>query len=121
MPSSSGRPVAPLVRTVVTCVAALVLYGRAAVGPGADFRLTGAESGPRSRYAAIAFDYFVLFNPDSIVAAVDRVFPGKARNHRDLADTTVRVRLASVDRRPLRRLFEAHGGCARLRGQRRAG
>jgi 2-haloacid dehalogenase len=29
------------------------------------------------RFKAIAFDYFVLFNADSIVADVERVFPGK--------------------------------------------
>jgi 2-haloacid dehalogenase len=33
----------------------------------------------RPRYKAIAFDYFVLFNPDSIVTAAERVFPGKGR------------------------------------------
>ena len=31
------------------------------------------------RFKAVAFDYFVLFNPDSLVADVDRVFPGKGR------------------------------------------
>ena len=37
------------------------------------------EGAPRKRYAAVAFDYFVLFNPDSVVSAVERVFPGKGR------------------------------------------
>ena len=38
----------------------------------------------RQRHAAVAFDYFVLFNPDSVVAAVDRVFPGKGRAFTDI-------------------------------------
>src|SRR5688572_17253075 len=30
-----------------------------------------------SRYKAVAFDYFVIFNPNSVVATVDKIFPGK--------------------------------------------
>jgi 2-haloacid dehalogenase len=30
-------------------------------------------------YGAVAFDYVVLFNPDSVIAAVDRIAPGKGR------------------------------------------
>ena len=38
------------------------------------------DAGQRqSRFAAVAFDYFVLFNPDSIVAAADQVIPGRGR------------------------------------------
>ena len=37
------------------------------------------ERAARRQYAAVAFDYFVLFNPDSVVSAVDRVFPGRGR------------------------------------------
>ncbi len=37
------------------------------------------ERGVHRRYAAVAFDYFVLFNPDSVVSAVDRIAPGKGR------------------------------------------
>lgn len=29
------------------------------------------------RYKAVAFDYFVIFNPNSVVPAVEKVFPGK--------------------------------------------
>jgi 2-haloacid dehalogenase len=36
-------------------------------------------AGATPRFKAVAFDYFVLFNPDSIVPAVERVFPGKGR------------------------------------------
>ena len=31
------------------------------------------------RFKAVAFDYFVLFNPDSVVAEAERVFPGRGR------------------------------------------
>lgn len=31
------------------------------------------------RFKAVAFDYFVLFNPDSVVPTAERVFPGKGR------------------------------------------
>ena len=31
------------------------------------------------RFKAVAFDYFVLFNPDSVVEPVEKVFPGKGR------------------------------------------
>ena len=33
----------------------------------------------RSRFKAVAFDYLVLFNPDSIVPEVERLFPGKGQ------------------------------------------
>lgn len=29
------------------------------------------------RYKAVAFDYFVIFNPNSVVTTVDKIFPGK--------------------------------------------
>ena len=31
------------------------------------------------RYEAVAFDYFVLFNPDSVITEAERVVPGKGR------------------------------------------
>ena len=31
------------------------------------------------RFKAVAFDYFVLFNPDSVVSAAEHAFPGKGR------------------------------------------
>lgn len=33
--------------------------------------------GAAPRYKAVAFDYFVIFNPNSVVPAVEKVFPGK--------------------------------------------
>jgi 2-haloacid dehalogenase len=80
MARSCGVQLDPPTRTVLTCFAALVLYGSVGIGSGALSRMpASADEAPRKRYAAIAFDYFVLFNPDSIVSAVDRLFPGKGR------------------------------------------
>ena len=60
-----------VIRSVVSSLAAALLlaegaspYVKAAVQP---------------RFKAVAFDYFVLLNPDSLVPAVERVFPGKGR------------------------------------------
>lgn len=40
--------------------------------------------GDSSQYAAVAFDYFVLFNPDSVITEVGHVAPGKAREFVDI-------------------------------------
>jgi 2-haloacid dehalogenase len=42
-------------------------------------RAREAPSGAAPTFKAVAFDYFVLFDPDSIVPEVERVFPGKGR------------------------------------------
>lgn len=49
--------------------------------------LAGASGGARRppvddarpRFKAVAFDYLVLFNPDSILSDVERIFPGRGR------------------------------------------
>ena len=38
----------------------------------------------RSRFKAVAFDYLVLFNPDSLVDDVERYFPGRGREFTNL-------------------------------------
>lgn len=35
------------------------------------------SAGPTPRFKAVAFDYFVIFNPNSVVPTVERVFPGQ--------------------------------------------
>jgi hypothetical protein len=50
-------------------------------------RASVERGGPR-RYTAVAFDYFVLFNPDSVVSVVDRIAPGKGREFTNLPDRT---------------------------------
>ncbi len=53
-----------------------------AVGLAVEFLVAGAaaEHAPIApRFKAVAFDYFALFNPDSILARAERQFPGKGR------------------------------------------
>src|SRR3954447_13316970 len=38
-----------------------------------------ADAAVKPRFKAVAFDYFVLFNPDSVVPVVEAIFPGKGR------------------------------------------
>jgi len=38
-----------------------------------------AEEIPSPRFKAVAFDYFVIFNPDSVMPEVEKVFPGKGK------------------------------------------
>jgi len=71
--------------SAITCFAALAVCGSAAIeSAAAAVPPASTDGAPRTRFAAIAFDYFVLFNPDSVVSAVDRVFPGKGRAFTDV-------------------------------------
>jgi 2-haloacid dehalogenase len=47
---------------------------------------TSAASGAatRPRFKAVAFDYFVLFNPDSVISEVEQIVPGKGRQLTDV-------------------------------------
>src|SRR4051794_39757311 len=67
-----GDCMATLRAFLVICIAGVVLCGRNAGAVHADGVAT-------PRFKAVAFDYFVLFNPDSVVRAVERVFPGRGR------------------------------------------
>ena len=37
----------------------------------------GAHAEPSPRFKAVAFDYFFIFDPNSVVPKVEKVFPGK--------------------------------------------
>ena len=39
----------------------------------------GTASAASSRFKAVAFDYFVIFNANSVVPKVEKVFPGKGQ------------------------------------------
>lgn len=41
------------------------------------FVLSPNAQADKSNYKAVAFDYFVIFDPNSVVAEVEKVFPGK--------------------------------------------
>ena len=62
----------PAVRAPLAMLAAVLVFSSATP------KIARAASAT-PRFKAVAFDYFVLFNPDSIVPAVERVFPGKGR------------------------------------------
>ena len=42
------------------------------------------EARKAPRFKAVAFDYFVLFNPDSVLPEVERAFPGRGREFTNL-------------------------------------
>jgi len=64
--------------TATTCLAAAI--GGCAAHFGAAARATPfVREVEHAPYAAVAFDYFVLFDPDSVVSAAERVVPGKGR------------------------------------------
>ena len=43
----------------------------------APFGLARAEGPPAPRFKAVAFDYFVLFDANSVIPAVEAAYPGK--------------------------------------------
>jgi 2-haloacid dehalogenase len=61
-------------RTSVALLAVVVLGLPPAQAAGAPL-----EAAPSPRIKAVAFDFLVLFNPDSIVGEVERIFPGRGR------------------------------------------
>ena len=60
-------------------IALMLAAGVGAAPSGAQAGHGGRERVAQPRFKAIAFDYFVLFNPDSVVPEVERAFPGKGR------------------------------------------
>lgn len=77
--SSSADPAGELTRSRIGIVCLAVVAG-IAIGVTATHEPIARFGGAaRSRFKAVAFDYFVLFNPDSIVSDVDAMFPGKGR------------------------------------------
>jgi len=72
-------------RPIGWCLIALATCGGVSIASTAVQRPHAAiEGGSQKRFAAVAFDYFVLFNPDSVVSAVEQVFPGKGREFTDI-------------------------------------
>jgi 2-haloacid dehalogenase len=62
----------------------MVICGTVAIAWTAAQPSPSGERGVQERYAAVAFDYFVLFSPDSVVSVVDQVAPGKGREFTNL-------------------------------------
>jgi 2-haloacid dehalogenase len=66
--------------TSKTSVAALIgLLAIAATSVATQGPPRNGDATPRPRYRAVAFDFLVLFDPNSIVAVAEHAFPGKGR------------------------------------------
>lgn len=76
--SLAGRAAA--LRHIRICIVCLAVVAGIALGlTGTHGPITRLGAAARPHVKAVAFDFFVLFNPDSIVSDVDRMFPGKGR------------------------------------------
>jgi len=68
-------------RITLNAIAALTLCSAVAIVLTIDHESTASVGGPgRKRFAAVAFDYLVLFDPDSVLSAVEQVSPGNGRD-----------------------------------------
>jgi 2-haloacid dehalogenase len=70
-PASGRSPAARLTGAALALVFAVLVCSRP---PAVD-----AGAPERPRFKAVAFDYFVLFNPDSVLPEAERLFPGRGR------------------------------------------
>ena len=60
-------------------IQAATLIGLAVVSLASVEPLRPAATAARPRFKAVAFDYLVLFDPNSVVETVEQIYPGKAR------------------------------------------
>jgi 2-haloacid dehalogenase len=65
------------------CIAVLV-FGVTVAFALVQGPVAHSESAATPRFKAIAFDYLVLFNPDSVVPEVEQVFPGRGQEFTNL-------------------------------------
>src|SRR5207245_8183078 len=73
-------PSFPTRRSSDLCIAGpLLVAGIAITSAAVQGSAAHVEPAAPPRFKAIAFDYFVLFTPDSVVPEVERVFPGRGR------------------------------------------
>ena len=70
--------------TVLRYLAAAICAAFAIASTRIEQSPVAVERAVHRRYAAVAFDYFVLFNPDSVMAAVERSAPGRGREFTNL-------------------------------------
>lgn len=72
-------------RIILNGIAALAVCAAATIVLTIAHHSTASiEGSSRKRFAAVAFDYLVLFNPDSVISAVEEVSPGKGREFTNL-------------------------------------
>ena len=74
---ASGHRRAGAPRTSIAALIAFIAVAAASVGSQVPTRAVDAAA--RQRFKAVAFDYLVLFDPNSVVPAVEQTFPGRGR------------------------------------------
>jgi 2-haloacid dehalogenase len=74
---ASGHRRTGALRTSIAPLIALIAVAAASVGGQVPPRAVDAEARPR--FKAVAFDYLVLFDANSVVGAAEQAFPGRGR------------------------------------------
>src|SRR5512145_2388014 len=74
---TSGRRTASALRTYIIRLTAFI--GLAAASFVGQELPRPVDAAARPRFKAVAFDYLVLFDPNSVVPAVEQTFPGKGQ------------------------------------------
>ena len=69
---------ASALRTSIAQLTAIISFAAAAL-VGLEMLHPVDTAAARPRFKAVAFDYFVLFDPNSVVPAVEQTFPGRGR------------------------------------------
>ena len=69
---------------IISCVALLVACGSLTMSAWSQRSSVSVDKTMHHRFEAVAFDYFVLFNPDSVIADVERIVPGRGREFTNL-------------------------------------
>jgi hypothetical protein len=72
-------PAQPIRRTLLVCLAAATCGALTIASTAVRQSPLSLERVARKRYGAVAFDYLVLFNPDSGITAADRIAPRQGR------------------------------------------
>ena len=105
-------------RTVLGCVVIAISVAFAIASTPFAHPATSVERGVRRQYAAVAFDYLVLFDPDSVVSAVDRIAHGRGREFTSMWRTRqFEYQLVAIDQRSLRGFLRHHERCSPVHGE----
>jgi len=70
--------------TVLGCIAIACCSAFAIASESVAHQPASVERGVHKQYAAVAFDYLVLFDPDSVRSAVEQIAPGRSREFTNL-------------------------------------
>ena len=75
--AASGHRRTGALRTSIAALIAFIAVAAASVGGQVPTR--AVDAAVRPRFKAVAFDYLVLFDANSVVGAAEQAFPGKGR------------------------------------------